>query len=180
DLSAFRSDFDNLIEPELIVASGASLPYIQWVNVTQARVEGFETSFKFGVFDGGLGFNLGYTYVWPVDLVTHEVLKYRPRHVLYANLTGRIGPLTPGVDFRFVSRVENIDIELVNLGIIPDGDQRQDIIVADARMGCDLGFAGLPLNASLNVNNVFQRNYVELIGNIMPPRTYVMVLEGRF
>lgn len=179
DVSAFRSDFDNLIEPGLVVAAGASLPYIQWRNVTQARVEGFETSFKFGLFDGGLGCNLGYTYVWPVDLTTHEVLKYRPRHLLYANLNARAGYVSAGADFRFVSRVDNIDIELVNLGIIPDGDQRQDILVADCRLGLDLGFAGVPINASLNVNNVFQRNYVELIGNIMPPRAYVMVLEGR-
>jgi hypothetical protein len=35
------------------------------------------------------------------------------------------------------------------------------------------------LNATLNVNNALQRNYVELIGNIMPPRTFVFVLEAK-
>jgi outer membrane receptor protein involved in Fe transport len=36
------------------------------------------------------------------------------------------------------------------------------------------------LAATVNVNNVFQRNYVELIGNLMPPRTYVLTLEAQF
>jgi outer membrane receptor protein involved in Fe transport len=87
---------------------------------------------------------------------------------------------TAGADFRYVSRVDNIDIELVNLGIIPDGDQRGDILVTDVRAGADFAFTGLPLSATLQVNNLFQRNYVELTGNIMPPRTYVLVLEAKF
>jgi outer membrane receptor protein involved in Fe transport len=113
-------------------------------------------------------------------MITHQVLKYRPRHVFSTNLTGRIGIFTVGGDFRFVSRVENIDSIFVNLGIIPDGDQRQNIFVTDVRAGADLSFTGIPLTATLNVNNLFQYNYVELIGNLMPPRTYVMVLEAKF
>ncbi len=179
DIAAFRSDYDNLIEVGLIPGSG-DIPYVQWRNVTKARVQGFETTFKFGLFDGGLGCNVGYTYVYPEDMITHQVLKYRPRHVFSTNLTGRIGVFTAGADFRFVSRVENIDSIFVNLGIIPDGDQRQNIFVTDVRAGADLSFTGIPLTATLNVNNLFQYNYVELIGNLMPPRTYVMVLEAKF
>jgi outer membrane receptor for ferrienterochelin and colicins len=180
DIAAFRSDFDNLIEPGLYAPPGATLPYIQWRNVTQARVQGAETTLRFGLFNGGLGCELGYTYVYPEDLTTHEILRYRPRHLFYANLTGRLGMFTAGGDFRFVSRVDEIDIELVNLGIIPDGDQRQDILVTDVRAGADLAQAGVPLSLTLEVNNLFQRNYVELTGNMMPPRTYVLVLEARF
>jgi hypothetical protein len=99
---------------------------------------------------------------------------------LYTSLYGHAGCLTAGADFRFVSRVDRIDNEFVELGIIPDGDQRQDILVTDFRLGADFSSLGLPLSATMNVNNALQRNYVELIGNIMPPRTYVLVLEGRF
>jgi len=180
DIAAFRSDFDNLIEPGLYAPAGSSLPYIQWRNVTRARVQGFETSFRFGLFDGGLDCNVGYTYAYPEDLVTREILRYRPRDLFYVNLTGRAGMFSAGGDFRFVSRVDNIDIELVNLGIIPDGDQRQDILVTDIRAGADFAATGIPLSATFQVNNLFQRNYVELTGNIMPPRTYVLVLESKF
>jgi len=85
-----------------------------------------------------------------------------------------------GADFRYISRVDRIDDELVDLGIVPDGDERVPIYVTDARLGVDLGFVRLPISLTLNVMNVFQHNYVELIGNIMPPRTYILTLEGRF
>jgi iron complex outermembrane receptor protein len=179
DVAAFRSDYDNLIEAGLIVSSG-TMPYIQWRNVTKARVQGVETALKLGFFEGGISCNLGYTYVYPEDLTQNDLLKYRPRHVFYANTLGHIGPVSLGADFRFVSRVDRIDNELVDLGIIADGDERVPIYVADFRLGVDFSFADIPLTANLNVNNAFQYRYVELIGNMMPPRTYVLVLEARF
>ena len=178
DGAVFRSDYDNLIEAGLVISS-TNQPQIQWRNVTKARVQGFETSFKFGLFEGLTQYNIGYTYVYPEDLTKHDLLKYRPRHLFYTNAQLRLGWLSAGADFRFVSRVDRIDEELVDVGIIPDGDERQDILVADFRIGADLGTIGVPVTATLNVNNAFQRNYVELIGNLMPPRTFVLVLEAR-
>jgi len=67
DVAGFRTDFDDLIEPGIAISNGNSA-YIQWRNVTKARVQGFETSFKFGFFDGGLLYSLGYTYVYPEDI----------------------------------------------------------------------------------------------------------------
>ena len=34
--------------------------------------------------------------------------------------------------------------------------------------------------ATFNVNNAFHYNYVELIANMAPPRTYVLSLEAKF
>jgi iron complex outermembrane receptor protein len=179
DAAFFRSDIDDLIEPGLF-ASGLNLE-IQWRNVTRARVEGFETSCHAVFFSGSAAFDAGYTYVYPRDLTLGDILKYRPRHVLHGGLRGSLGWLNASADFRFVSRVERIDDELVDAGVIPDGDQRVPIYVTDVRIGADLASAaGIPLSVSLNVNNLFQHNYVELIGNVMPPRTYVLVLESRF
>ena len=178
DAAAFRTDYDNLIEAGLIV-SGADLQ-IQWRNVIKARVQGVETSFKLWMFDGGLSFNLGYTYVYPEDITNDDILRYRPRHLFYTNLSSRIGPVSLGADFRYISRVDRIDEELVEVGLVPDGDERVPIFVTDFRIGADFGFAGLPLNATFNVTNALQYNYVELIGNMMPPRNYVLVLEARF
>lgn len=178
DIAAFRSDFDNMIEPGLAIANQDL--QIQWRNVTQARVAGIETSFKLGLFDGGLTYNFGYTYVYPQDRTKHDLLKYRPRHLFYTNLLARVGIFSAGADFRYLSRVDRIDDELVDVGIIPDGDARGDISVTDFRIGADLSSTGIPLAATLNVNNALQWNYVELIGNMMPPRTYVLVLEAKF
>jgi outer membrane receptor protein involved in Fe transport len=177
DLAAFRSDIDNLIEPGLF-AVGPDLQ-VQWRNVTRARVQGFETSGQARFFNGDIICDLGYTYVYPEDLTHNDILKYRPRHVLHGDVRGKFGWLSASADFRFVSRIERIDDELVDAGVIPDGDQRVPIYVTDIRVGADLSLAGIPLSVSLIVNNLFQHNYVELIGNVMPPRTYLLVLESR-
>ena len=177
DVAAFRSDFNNLIEPGLIV-SGQNL-LVQWRNVVKARVQGVETSLKIGFFDGDLVYNLGYTYAYPEDRTEKTILKYRPRHIYYTNAFAKIAWLSIGVDFRYVSRVERIDQELVDAGIVPDGDERQAIYVADARVSADFSIATIPFAASLNVKNVFQHNYVELLGNMMPPRSYALTLEAR-
>ena len=177
DIAAFRSDYSDLIEPGLVVSDGNLL--IQWRNVTEARVQGVEASVKSSFFDGLVLLNVGYTYVYPEDLTQHDLLRYRPRHVLYGNLSGRIDQFIAGVDFRYLSRVDRIDDELVNVGIIPDGDERNQIVVTDLRLGADITVWGIGLEVNLNINNILQYNYVELIGNIMPPRTYVLSLEAK-
>ena len=177
DLSAFRSDYDNMIEPGLYTEGDQIL--IQWRNVVKARVQGGEATVYASFFDGGLVSSLGYTYVYPRDLTANDILKYRPRHVFTANAHGRIGWWTAAVDFRYVSRVERIDEELVDTGVIPDGDARVPIYVTDVRIGGDFSFLGFPLNITLSVNNLFQHRYVELMGNIMPPRNYVLVIDAK-
>ncbi len=178
DVAGFRSDYENLIEPGLLV-SGQNL-LVQWRNVTKARVQGAEAAVKLGFFDGDLQTNLGYTFVYPQDLTDNDILKYRPRHVLYANGRARLGWFTLGVDFRYVSRVERIDEQLVDTGVVPDGGARVPIYVTDLRLGADLAFLGIPLNASFHIDNLFQHKYVELIGNVAPPRSYVLVLDAHW
>ena len=176
DLSVFQSDYNNLIEPGLYLEGDQIL--IQWRNVTKARVQGGEASLYASFFDGVLEATLGYTYVYPQDLTLDDILKYRPRHVLATNAQGRLGWLTAGVDFRYVSRVERIDEELVTTGLIPDGDARVPIYVTDVRVGGEFSVFGFPLTVTMSANNLFQHKYVELIGNLMPPRHYVLALDA--
>jgi len=77
-----------------------------------------------------------------------------------------------------VSRVERIDEELVTTGLIPDGDARVPIYVTDVRVGGEFSVFGFPLTVTMSANNLFQHKYVELIGNLMPPRHYVMALDA--
>jgi outer membrane receptor for ferrienterochelin and colicins len=175
DIAGFRSDYDNLIEAGLIV-SGSNVE-VQWRNVTQARVQGVETSLNLGFFGGGLTSSINYTYVYPQDLTAHDILKYRPRHLLYASLIGRIGGFTVESDFRYVSKMERIDEEFVLTGIVPDGDQLVDAKVVDVRAGMEFSIGSVPMKLTAAVNNLLQYNYVELIANLMPPRTYSLVLE---
>ena len=176
DGAIFRTDIDNLIEAGLSVSGGGL--QVQWRNVTQARIQGIETSCRCSLLDGGLECNFGYTYVSPQDLSAHDILKYRPRHILTTSAQMQIGWIRAGAEFRYLSRVERIDDELVEAGVIPDGDQRVPIYVTDVRCGVEFPVDDTKFSLMLNVRNVFQHNYVELIGNVMPPRTFVLVLQA--
>jgi outer membrane receptor for ferrienterochelin and colicins len=175
DIAGFRSDFDNLIE--VVPAAEGNVLTVQWRNVAMARIQGVETSLKLGFFEGNLQYNLGYTYVYPEDLTQHDILKYRPRHLFYTTLSGRVGWLHASADFRYISRVDRVD---ATLGlIVPDAEERTQILVTDFRLGVDFNLGNAPFTATASVNNAFQYNYLELMGNIMPPRTYMLVLEAR-
>ncbi len=178
DIAAFRSDFDDLIEVDVVDTAKNSLLF-QWRNVAKARIQGVETSLKLGLFDGALQYTFGYTYVYPQDLTRNDLLKYRPRHLFYTTLSGRVGPIIASTDFRYISRVDRVDDVLGRAGIVADAEERTEILVTDFRLGVDFTLGSVPLTATASVNNAFQYNYVELIGNLSPPRTYVLVLEAR-
>lgn len=176
DVALFRSEFRDLIEAGFTSGTGVGT----FDNVTDARVQGVEANLQTAWFDRALTTVLGWTYVDPVDLETGEVLKYRPRHLLQAGVSGRVGPVTAGADYRFISRVERIDDELVTLGIIPDGDARVAVHLLDLRVGVEFGAAALPLRAVLSFSNILQYNFTEIPGNLSPPRYTELLLEAVF
>ena len=177
DVALFRSEFSDLIEPGF-VPTDLGLK-VQFNNVTRARVQGIEASVTLGLFDRALFTTVGYTYVSPRDLSKDDILKYRPRHLLYVSTITHLGIFDIGVDFRYISRVERIDEEFVTLGIVVDGNKRVATYIADLRLGANFTEIGFPLSATFSINNILQYNYVELIGNIAPPRNMVLTLETR-
>ncbi len=176
DLAVFQSDFYDLIEPRFVSVGGTLKG--QFNNVTRARVQGMEFSTTAGFFEKAVFIDLGYTYVYPRDVNLRDILKYRPRHVLHAAGLVHAGIFTLGADFRYVSRVERIDEEFRSF--VNDADQRVAIYLVDVRVGADLSNAGIPLSVIFNVHNLLQQNYVELIGNLAPPRRFILALEAKF
>ncbi len=122
--------------------------------------------------------DFSYTYIDPVDLSNNSVLRFRPRNLFYASITGNYRQLRAEVNFRYVSRVEAIDENLVRLAPIVDGDQRVECKVIDAGISYNLLSIGLPFSAGLTVKNLTNYYYVELIGNLAPVRTYYLSIEG--
>jgi outer membrane receptor protein involved in Fe transport len=171
DAALFQTTFSNLIE-----AGFNDLGQGQFQNVTDARIRGAEFGISLSLFHRSVFLSADYTYVDPEDLTTNEVLKYRPRHLVYLSGSFTAGPLELGADYRYLSRVEAIDEEFVTLGIIKDGASRVPIVVVDLRARWRP--AGFPLSVLVNLTNVFQYNYVELLGNLGPPRTLMITLEG--
>ena len=175
DLALFQNDFYDLIE-------GGVNPNrfeIQFNNVTRARIRGLEVGIKADWFKRFLATDFSYTYIDPVDLSNNTVLKFRPRHLFYTTLTAHYRQLQAELNYRYVSRVEAIDENLVRVAPIVDGDQRVACKVVDVGITYyPVNVGGLPLNIGLTIKNLTNYYYVELIGNLAPIRTYYLSVEG--
>jgi len=189
DVAVFNNDFRDLIEPSVEIktyrptpASPDEItgPVIQFENVTRARIQGLEAEIKTEWLRRILSTDIGYTYTWSRDLDANQVLKFRPRHLLYISGQCSWEHARLMADFRFLSRIERIDENLVRLAPIVNGDQRVAVKIVDLRTSYDLIQLGAPLRVGFTINNLLNYSYVELLGNLGPVRSYVLTLEGMF
>ena len=168
DFAAFQNEYYNMIEPGIDPADGL----VVFENVIRARIQGFEMNSVIELIPHQVRLAFNYTYMWARDVENNVALKYRPRHLFYSGLEINKWNFDFGIDFRFWSKVEKIDEELVDLGIVTDGNLRVPAYVTDLRAGYNFISAGLPVRIFVNVKNIFNYNYVELIGNIRRIRSY--------
>jgi len=173
DAAAFNNEYYDFIEPELLV-DFLGVSFGQFDNISRARIQGFELDTKYNIVPDKLNLSLSYTYLWTRDLNTNKALKYRPRHIFYANIDYKISAFEFGSDFRFLSRVEEID-DLSRF--ITDGKERVAIYTLDLRAGYNFMTFNVPGRLFINVNNVLNYYYVELIGNMSPVRNASLSLE---
>lgn len=174
DAAVFWNDYENLVEPVIDAADGR----IFFRNITEARIVGYELALQSRPLGDWLNLSVSYTYLYPEDRTLKTVLKYRPRHLFYASGDVAWGPFTLGADFRYLSRLENIDRELTI--VIPDSEQRVAAYVTDVRMSVNGASLDLPLRLSFLVDNVFQYHYTEVVANIAPMRSFRLMLEAQF
>jgi len=170
DVAVFRNDYTNLVEATIDPADGR----IVFRNITEARILGYEISAQtlpWEIFDVAIS----YTYMFPRDLGTNSILKYRPRHLLYVSGTWNIGAWGLGVDNRYISRMEEIDAELSE--VIPDADRRVPIHVTDVRVSWSGRVSGLPLRLTALLGNAFNYHYTEVVANVAPIREFRFMLE---
>ncbi len=170
----FQSEYYDFIEPRIDPSDG----YAVFRNVTRARIQGIETDIKSHLFNNSVILSLSYTYLWTRDLNTNKALKYRPRHMFVASLDYYLGGWNIGSDFRYWSRIEEIDEELVR--IVNDGDLRVKVYVLDLRTSYSFSRLGVPVSVFLNADNVLNYNYVEIIGNLKPVRNYSLSIQYSF
>jgi outer membrane receptor for ferrienterochelin and colicins len=173
EFSLFRNDLWDLIEP-----SFGDDGYIHFQNITRAEVTGVEAVIRINLLDGVLPAMVSYTYVDPEDKSAGGLLRYRPRHIFYASLRAHMRPAFVSVDYRYLSRVERIDDELVTLGIIKDGDLRVPISVVDVNAGIEWLLGGTAMSAGLHLKNLLRYYYSDFIGNLGPPRSVVLSLQA--
>ncbi|MBK9098253.1 MAG: TonB-dependent receptor [bacterium] len=168
DAAVFQNEYYDMIEPGVDPSDGL----VYFSNLIRARIQGAEAGIILDALPNELSFTFNYTYLWARDVQNGTALRYRPRHIFYSSLDFRKWNLDLGINFRYTSRVEEIDEELVDLGVVVDGDIRVPVYTTDLKLGYSFISYGLPLNVYLNVKNIFNYNYVELIGNLRKIRSY--------
>ncbi len=176
DLALFQNEFYDFIEPGVNPADGRFF----FGNITRARIRGIEFETEAGLLNDRLQLSADYTYLWARDLQKGTQLKYRPLNNVTLRADYKFGIFSAGADFRYHSKVEQMDFELVDLGVVRDGRLRVPVYVLNLRAGCDFREFGIPGRAYLNANNVLNYNYVELMANIAPIRNFSLSLEFLF
>jgi outer membrane receptor for ferrienterochelin and colicins len=178
DGAVFYSKFNKLIEPGF-VTSGLQT-YIQFSNITDAEIYGHEEVMEYSPFASDLlKLRLAYTYIYPHNITTNTVLNFRPRHVFQSRVEMNEWDMSASVDFRYISQYESIDPILIQQ--VPDATAKVDAYVLDARIGYSLNkLLSAPLTVTLQCQNLLNYYYVEMVGNMAPPRTISLRLESIF
>jgi len=151
------------------------------MNVTRARVQGIETSFKTEVVKNLINTDISYAYVNSKNLSKNpdgtptedygKVLKYRPRHLFLITSDVIYRGISAGVDFRYVSAIERVD-EFQKIAI-KDLDVTPATHVTDLRLGMKWG----SFKIHFFINNLFQNYYIEHPACLGPFRNYNLQID---
>jgi outer membrane receptor for ferrienterochelin and colicins len=174
DAAFYQTDYNNFIEPNLLKDGS-----IQFLNLTKARIQGLEVTTDWWILPGTWKFSAGYNYMWARDIENNKAMKYRPLNSVNAQLRYLPSPFEFGIDFRYMSEVEEIDFALAEppLALVVDGERRVPVYVTDLLVGYNFLISSIPAKIYLNAKNIFNYNYVEFIGNIAPIRNYSASFE---
>jgi len=174
DLSAYLTSYNDYIEANLTKNAE-----IQFLNVPKAKIEGIEIGSNFYLVPDLVSVNLGYNFMWARNLSDDKFLKYRPQHSFNSQVRITPFPFDIGIDFRYMSRIDEIDdlITQPPIALVRDGEKRVPIYVTDLSFGYNLLIESVPAKIYLNAKNIFNYNYVEFIGNLAPIRNYSLSLE---
>jgi outer membrane receptor protein involved in Fe transport len=180
DGAVFNNEFTDLVEPRL---PSATNPQIQFINITRARITGIEVGITGWLPERIVGFETSLTQMSPIDLGLNQVLKYRSTTLWYSRLIVPLNIVAAGAlqlqaDYRYQSRFDEID----DLSIaIRDATARVPIHIVDARIVANmLQLAGLPAILTLNVRNLLDYYYTEIIGNLAPTRHITVQVDMKF
>ena len=108
-------------------------------------------------------------------MTKNDILRFRSRHLFYSSASYLFHPFELGVDFRYLSRIDRIDEEFAVL--IKNGEKRVPTYVVDVHLSSMFKLQDIPVRTVLQVSNLLQYHYVELIGNIAPIRNYTLTIE---
>jgi len=171
DISVFRYDYWDLIEPVLV----SEVPKVQFQNLSRARIQGVELSQVLRPL-ASLRLEIGYTFLHTRDLSRlpdgrptpdyGKEIKYRPKHLFYSRLTCRWKTLTLGADFRYISKIKRVD-RLTN---VPDITLQVPAYILDTQVT----YRWRKWAITFMVENLLQYYYLQSPGNLGDIRNYTL------
>ncbi len=171
DVALFWNEFDHLIETAFVPSRSA----FQFVNLTDARIRGVESSIETTLFEKALRVRIGYTYLDADDLENDEPLSFRAEHQLTSSLDATIWRgIQAGFDYRYISKPRSITSDFALF--VPDAETLVDTKVLDAR----LGYQWERLRASIIIRNALEYYYLERPALLAPTRHAILQLEATF
>ncbi len=168
DISLFRNDYKNLIEPHLDLIRGQ----IQYRNVFNARIQGIEANANLSqsirLFNVSVKINwqASLTAMDHKDLKWNEPLTYRPKYLATIKSSFQIHSAQLQIDYRYASRIDEVKIYPIN--------DRVAMKFLDIRLSYDVW----KLTFQIGVKNLLQYNYAPMESNLMPMRTFVVSVRG--
>ncbi len=162
DFAFFDNSFENLIEPKFILGEALR---IRFDNVTKAKIRGVEFGLQALFFDK-IGVMTSFTYMDPVDETLNQPLKYRRELIWQASLRADLGVFEWQGDYRFKKEFLAIDSQLAFID-----NSNVPVHIFDTRIIYNAGEINKgKLELTLNVYNMFDYYYTEMVGNLGPTR----------
>ena len=173
----------------------------QSTNIQNARIPGFEISIvgQGDIGDFSISTLAGYTYINPTAInpdsaylatfsnPESKTLKYRNKHMGKIDFQVDYKKIAFGMSLRYMSFMENVDLVFTvplagSIEILPGyGDYRNARKTGDAICDARLSFAVTKSSRlSILMNNVFNREYSNRPGNVLPPRTIICQYALKF
>jgi len=175
DAALFWTEARDLIEPTLFLNG----PYLQFRNVTRARLAGLDAALTATPFTPRLHTALAYMFLHARQLaqdgIPEQPLAYRPNHLLTISADYDLGRVTAGAEYRYSSRAERDELEeLIALGYI-DG-RRVAASVLDLRATFRYG----PWTVRALLANALNYAYNLVPETLAPVRTGTLALTWTY
>lgn len=175
DLSLYVDEYFNLIQPMIDPADGKAM----FTSDTRARILGSDLLLKGRLPWLSLSFTAGVTSISATNLRTSEPLQGRPSLIGHGSLFWESSAMTIGLDYRYASRVSNVDPVLETA--VYDVDVRSQAHTFDLRMSLNMApLVRLPVIASINARNLFQYYAFNALGSVSPIRNLEASIQASF
>jgi len=173
DCAIFQNQLYNMIEAQFITSNFQ--PYIQFNNLTRAKINGIEIDIK-SFISKFIGLETSLTYINPKDLELNQTLKYRSKILWYSRIFVPLNNFKINLDYRFMSRIDEVD-ELLDM-FIQDASKRVNAHIVDVGISYNLEkVINSNLSLSLIVKNLLDYYYTEYPGNLAPTRNITLQIE---